>query len=111
MLQGTTMSGLAGVRRVGTRAGVPGWVYRVGGGGVYRYTTQLLGERSDDSEAGPGGPAGAGVGGHLSSGERGGGHGQDHPSGPVGLALPALPVLPSEMPPLGQYGENSLYFL
>ena len=33
----------------------------------------LLGERYTDSEAGPGSPAGAGVGGQCSSGERGSG--------------------------------------
>ena len=50
----------------GTRVGIPGWVTRVGIPG----TTQLPGERSQYSEAGPGRPTGPGVGGTGSSGAR-----------------------------------------
>ena len=41
-----------------------GWVLE----GLYRVPSQLLGEGSDTSGAGPVGPAGAGVGGYLRPG-------------------------------------------
>ena len=55
------------------------------GRGTIPGTTQLLGEGPTDSEAGPGGPAGAGVGGQWEPGEPGDGGGpRTHPAGPVG---------------------------
>ena len=55
--------------------GYTGWVYGVGiqggyMGGLYRVPSQLLGEGPGTSVAGPGGPAGAGVGGFLEPGAR-----------------------------------------
>ena len=68
----------------------------------YPGTTQLLGERSSSSGAGPVGPAGAGVGGCWSSGERCGGDGFW-----TTLRARSVAQAPSlsrtlRMPPLGQ---------
>ena len=81
---------------------VPGWVYQGGYtgwvlGGLYRGTTQLPARSPHDSEAGPGSPAGAGVGGHV-GGVRTPAAGRllGPPCGP-GRCLRPLPVLgPSE---------------
>ena len=84
-----------GYHTVPSRTGCTG-VYYAGGvwvGGCGEGNTgtpsHLLEERSSTSEAGPVGPARAGVGGYWSSDARAVG---THPcGGPVGLGLPALP--------------------
>ena len=82
--------------------GYTGWVYWVGNTGEYYPATQPAAARSPTSGAGPGSPAGAGVGGlggDYSVRRRA--RSLYHPAGPVGPA--ALPVQgPVGMPPLGQ---------
>ena len=97
---------------MGTRW-VGGGVYRVGTGRGYTgYPAALLGEQSWYSEAGPGSPGGAGVGGTRAAGERSDGTAPGTtPAGP-GRSLWALPVPgPSECPPWTNRARFHVLFL
>ena len=102
------------VRRTagGRWEGVPGWYGdRVGRGegytGYYPAAKDVPVKRSPDSEAGPGSPIGAGVGGQGVAPQ----YVRTHPSGPVGH-LGALPGAPRAIPRLwANKGEISANLL
>ena len=80
MSQWSRGSSFSGRAVVCSREGVPGWVYRGGyTGWVIPGTPSQLESGAYDSEAGPGSPRGAGVGGHMHSARP---STQNPPSGP-----------------------------